>query len=72
MTESRDTSIVEARAALPLDGGVKCRQPTWAEDGGNRSVLQTRKPPNRRVDPQSLRFLVVEKVIAKRAKQKET
>jgi len=24
MIESRDTPIVEARAALPLDGGVKC------------------------------------------------
>jgi len=24
MTESHGTSIVEARAALPLDGGVKC------------------------------------------------
>ena len=33
MTESHDTSIVEARAALPLDGGVKCY-------GGNRSVLR--------------------------------
>ena len=38
MTENHGTKIVEARAALPLDGGVKCRQPTWAEDGGNRSV----------------------------------
>ena len=24
MRESRDTSIAEARSALPLDGGVKC------------------------------------------------
>ena len=27
MTESHGTSIVEARAALPLDGGVKCLKP---------------------------------------------
>ena len=27
---------VEARAALPLDRGVKCRQPERAEDGVNR------------------------------------
>ncbi len=26
MTESRGPSIVEARAALPLDGGVKCQE----------------------------------------------
>ena len=25
MTESHDTSIVEAGSALPLDGGVKCQ-----------------------------------------------
>ena len=31
MNESRDTTIVEAGAALPLDGGVKCH-------GGYRSV----------------------------------
>ena len=35
---SHDTLVVEARAALPLDGGVKCRQPERAEDGRNRSV----------------------------------
>ena len=31
-------AVVEARAALPLDGGVKCRQPTWAEDARNRRM----------------------------------
>ena len=35
---SHGTSIVEARAALPLDGGVKRRQPTWAEDARNRRM----------------------------------
>jgi len=35
---SHDKSIVEARTALPLDGGVKCRQLERVEDGGNRSV----------------------------------
>ncbi len=32
---SRDTSIVEARAALPLDGGVKCQDKEvkiWVEE----------------------------------------
>ena len=38
MRRSHDTLVVEARAALPLDGGVKCRQPERAEDGRNRSV----------------------------------
>ena len=27
-----------------LDGGVKCRQPTWAEDGGYRSVPEDVSP----------------------------
>ncbi|MCW4049121.1 MAG: hypothetical protein NWE89_05225 [Candidatus Bathyarchaeota archaeon] len=31
MIESYVTSIVEARAALPLDGGVKCRQRRMCE-----------------------------------------
>ena len=35
---SHDASFVEERAALPLDGGVKCRRPERAEDGRNRSV----------------------------------
>ena len=30
----------EARAALPVDAGVKCRQPERLEDGGSRSVLR--------------------------------
>jgi len=38
MKKSHDTTIVEARAALPLDGGVKCRHPERVEDGGSRSV----------------------------------
>ena len=38
MIENHGTSTVEARAALPLNGGVKCRQPERAEDGENRSV----------------------------------
>lgn len=33
MSGNHDASFVEARAALPLDGGVECRQPEWAEDG---------------------------------------
>ena len=36
--ESRDTSIVKARAALPLDGGVKCRHPVRVEDARNRRM----------------------------------
>jgi hypothetical protein len=41
MIESHVASFVEVRAALPLDGGVKCRQPERVEDGGNRSVSAT-------------------------------
>ena len=45
---SHGALIVEERAALPLDGGVKCRQPERVEDGWIRSVPrgetgQTRK-----------------------------
>jgi len=35
---SHGTSIVEARAALPLDGGVKSRQLEWVEDARNRRM----------------------------------
>jgi len=38
LRRSHGTLAAEARAALPLDGGVKCRQPERAEDGRNRSV----------------------------------
>jgi len=36
--QSHDTLIMEARTALPLDGGVKCRQPEMVEDGRNRTM----------------------------------
>jgi len=38
LRRSRGTLAAEARAALPLDGGVKSRQPERAEDGRSRSV----------------------------------
>ena len=37
-TSSHGTPIVEARAALPLDGGVKRRQPERVEDARNRRM----------------------------------
>jgi len=44
LRRSHDASFVEARAALPLDGGVKCRQPERAEDGRSRSVPEDESP----------------------------
>jgi len=38
VTSSRGAQAAEARAALPLDGGVKSRQPTRAEDARNRRM----------------------------------
>jgi len=52
---SHDALVVEARAALPLDGGVKCRQPTWAEDGGYRSVPTTKSLAKRAVRGKEIR-----------------
>jgi hypothetical protein len=50
LRRSHDASFVEARAALPLDGGVKCRQPERVEDGWNRSVPEGWKPRVKRIN----------------------
>jgi len=44
LRRSHGAQAVEERAALPLDGGVKCRQPEWAEDGRSRSVPEDESP----------------------------
>jgi len=49
MNESRDTTIVEARAALPLDGGVKCRHPERVKTELYRPVPTTKSLAKRAV-----------------------
>jgi len=41
---NHNPTIVEARAALPVDAGVKCRQSTWTEDARNRRMSRGENP----------------------------
>ena len=67
--QSHDTSIMEARTALPLDGGVKCRQPERAEAGRNRSGTTTLSDHQSLGCLNILRVRWVRRVVMKRAKK---